>query len=65
MNGMLNSKLLELLGTVDKNKLEQVSNIVRNMSKDDMSNLMNMLGVNNTPQAPQSPANQNPSNWGE
>ena len=62
MNGMLNSKLLELLGTVDKNKLEQVSNIVRNMSKDDMSNLMNMLGENNPPQAPQSPANQNPSN---
>lgn len=62
MNGMLNSKLLELLGTVDKNKLEQVSNIVRNMSKDDMSNLMNMLGVNNQSQPPQAPANQNPSN---
>lgn len=62
MNGMLNSKLLELLGSVDKTKLEQVSNMVRNMSKDDMANLINMLGANSSPQQPQSPANQNPSN---
>ena len=43
---MLNSNLLNLLAGVDKNKLEQVSNIVKNMSKDDLNNLVNMLGIN-------------------
>ena len=46
MNNMLNSKLLELLAGVDKSKLEQVSNIVRNMSPEDLNNLTNMLGMN-------------------
>lgn len=46
MNNMLNSNLLNLLAGVDKNKLEQVSNIVKNMSKDDLNNLVNMLGIN-------------------
>ena len=44
---MLNSKLLELLSGVDKDKLEQVSNMVKNMSKEDLNNLTNMLGINN------------------
>lgn len=44
---MLNSNLLNLLAGVDKDKLEQVSNMVRNMSKDDLNNLVNMLGMNN------------------
>ncbi len=43
---MLNSNLLNMLAGVDKQKLEQVSNMVKNMSKDDLNNLMNMLGVN-------------------
>ncbi len=47
MNNMLNSKLLELLSGVDKDKLEQVSNMVKNMSKEDLNNLTNMLGINN------------------
>jgi len=47
MNNMLNSKLLELLSGVDKSKLEQVSNMVRNMSPEDLNNLTNMLGMNN------------------
>lgn len=47
MNNMLNSKLLELLAGVDKSKLEQVSNMVRNMSPEDLNNLTNMLGMNN------------------
>ena len=47
MNNILNSKLLELLGGVDKSKLEQVSNMVKNMSQEDLNNLVNMLGVNN------------------
>lgn len=46
MNNMLNSNLLNMLAGVDKQKLEQVSNMVKNMSKDDLTNLMNMLGVN-------------------
>lgn len=48
MNNMLNSNLLNLLAGVDKEKLEQVSNMVRNMSKDDLNNLVGMLGINNT-----------------
>lgn len=48
VNNMLNPKLLELLSTVDKQKLEQVSNMVKNMSKDDINNLLNLLGMNNS-----------------
>lgn len=44
---MLNSKLLGLLSGVDREKLEQVSNMVSNMSKEDLNNLVNMLGINN------------------
>lgn len=44
---MLNSNLLNMLAGVDKEKLEQVSNIVKNMSKDDLNNLVRMLGMNN------------------
>lgn len=44
---MLNSKLLEMLSGVDKKQLEQVSNMVKNMSKEDLENLTRMLGVNN------------------
>ncbi len=44
MNSMMNSKLLELLSTVDKDKLNQVSRMVQNMSKDDLNNLAKMFG---------------------
>lgn len=44
---MLNSKLMELLSTIDKNKIEQVSRMVQNMSSQDLSNLVGML--NKTP----------------
>lgn len=44
MNSMMNSKLLELLSNVDKDKLNQVSRMVQNMSKDDLNNLAKMLG---------------------
>lgn len=47
INPMLNSKLLELLGTIDKSKIEQVSKMVQNMSKDDLNNLMGMLNKSN------------------
>lgn len=46
MNSMLNSKLVELLSTVDKDKIEQVSKMVQNMSSDDLNNLVGMLGKN-------------------
>ena len=42
-NQMLNSKLMDLLSTIDKNKIEQVSRMVQYMSIDDLSNLVNML----------------------
>jgi len=45
---MLNSNLLNLLSGVDKDKLEQVSNMVKNMSRDDLNNLVSMLGMNNS-----------------
>ena len=48
MNNMLNSNLLNLLAGVDKEKLEQVSNMVKNMSKEDLNNLVGMLGMNNS-----------------
>ena len=47
MNNMLNSNLLNLLAGVDKEKLEQVSNMVKNMSKEDLNNLVGMLGMSN------------------
>ena len=50
MNNLLNSNLLNMLAGVDKEKLEQVSNIVKNMSKDDLSNLVRMLGMNTNTQ---------------
>ena len=47
INPMLNSKLLELLGTIDKSKIEQMSKMVQNMSKDDLNNLIAMLNKSN------------------
>ena len=46
MNNMLNSNLLNLLAGVDKEKLNQVSNMIKNMSKEDLNNLVGMLGLN-------------------
>lgn len=48
MNAMLNSKLMELLSTIDKNKIEQVTKMVQNMSSDDLNNLVRMLGKNSS-----------------
>lgn len=42
-NQMLNSKLMDLLSTIDKSKIEQVSRMVENISSDDLSNLVGML----------------------
>lgn len=46
MNNMLNSKLLELLSGVDRSKIEQVGKMVSGMSKEDLNNLVGMLGQN-------------------
>lgn len=46
MNNMLNSKLLDLLSTIDKSKIDQVSKMVQNMSSDDLNNLVGMLSKN-------------------
>lgn len=45
-NEMLNSKLVELLSTIDKSKIEQVSKMVQNMSSEDLTNLVGMLSKN-------------------
>ena len=38
----------EVLANIDKNKLEQVSKMVQNMSSDDLNNLVGMLKMQNT-----------------
>lgn len=47
MNNMLNSKLVELLSNIDKTKIEQVSRMVKNMSSEDLTNLVGMLSKQN------------------
>lgn len=42
-NQILNEKLMNLLSTIDKSKIEQVSRMVENMSSDDLSNIVGML----------------------
>lgn len=42
-NSNINSKLAELLSTIDKSKLEQASRMIEKMSSDDLSNLVGML----------------------
>lgn len=42
----VNAKLIELLSTIDKSKIEQVSKMVQNMSSDDLTNLVGMLNRN-------------------
>lgn len=61
INNILNSKLLELLAGVDKGKIEQVSKMVNNMSKDDLNNLLGMLG-NNSNSTNRSASGDNTSN---
>ncbi len=46
-NTMINQKLVELLSTIDKSKIEQVSRMVQNMSSEDLTNLVGMLSKNN------------------
>ena len=38
---------MDVLGSLDKDKIEQVTKMVKNMSSDDLNNIAKMLGVNN------------------
>lgn len=38
---------MDVLGSLDKDKIEQVTKMVQNMSSEDLNNIAKMLGVNN------------------
>ena len=42
----LNQTLANLLANIDKSKLEKVTNMIQNMSSDDLNNLLRMLSNN-------------------
>lgn len=42
----LNEKLIQMLGGLDKEKLEKVANMVKGMSAQDLNNLAKMMGIN-------------------
>ena len=44
-NNELNKKLMGVLGSLDKEKIEQVTKMVQNMSSDDLNNLAKMFGI--------------------
>ncbi len=46
-NNELNQKLMSMLGNLDKDKIEQVTKMVQNMSSNDLNNLAKMFGINN------------------
>ncbi len=46
-NNELNQKLMSVLGNLDKDKIEQVTKMVQNMSSNDLNNLAKMFGINN------------------
>ena len=43
----INKKLMDVLGSLDKAKIEQVTKMVQNMSSEDLNNIAKMLVVNN------------------
>ena len=43
----INKKLMDVLGSLDKDNIEQVTKMVQNMSSEDLNNIAKMLGVNN------------------
>ncbi len=45
-NNIMNSKLLEILSSIDKSKLEEASKVLSSMSKDDLNGIVSMLGKN-------------------
>ncbi len=45
-NQNLNKQLMSALGSLDKDKIDQLTKMVQNMSSDDLNNIAKMLGVN-------------------
>jgi ATP phosphoribosyltransferase regulatory subunit HisZ len=45
-NNGLNKNLVDLLSNIDKSKIDTLSKMVQNMSTDDLSNLVRMIGKN-------------------
>ena len=43
MGNGINTKLLEILAGIDKNKLEEASKILSSMSKDDLNSIVSMI----------------------
>lgn len=43
-NNGLNKNLVDLLSNIDKSKIDTLSKMVQNMSTDDLSNLVRMIG---------------------
>lgn len=46
-NNEMNQKLMNILSSLDKEKIEQVTRMVQSMSSEDLNNIAKMLGVNN------------------
>ena len=46
MNNMINSKLLEMLSGIDKNKMSQLSSVLNNISKEDLNTIISLLEKN-------------------
>ncbi len=44
-NNELNQKLMGVLGSLDKDKIEQVTRMVQNMSSDDLNNIAKLFGI--------------------
>ena len=38
---------MNVLGSLDKDKIEQVTRMVQNMSSEDLNNIAKLLGINN------------------
>lgn len=47
MGDNINKQLFSTLGNLDKEKIEQISKMVQNMSSEDLNNIAKMLGVKN------------------
>lgn len=43
MNNSTNSKILEILSKLDQNKLNQVNNVLNNLSKDDLNKILSLI----------------------
>lgn len=46
-NTVLNKNLSDILSNIDKSKIDKLNKVVQNMSAEDLSNLVRMLGKNN------------------